>query len=220
MNLLLFVALIFAALEALAVWRDINRLEYIAKPAVMLCLFGWLYLTTDLKGAAIWFGIGVILSLVGDVLLIFIDRFFIPGLISFLMVHIAYIIGLGQSLGPLNAWAAILVLILGLVSARILRSLITGLKEKQKQDLILPVGIYSLVISLMLLLAIMTLTNPGWQTHPALLVSSGALLFYLSDLVLAWNRFVAPLKHGRLLNITLYQLGQIALVAGVISQFS
>ena len=37
--------------------------------------------------------------------------------------------------------------------------------------------------------------------------------------ILAWNKFVSPVKNGRVLNITLYHLGQIGLIAGVISQF-
>jgi len=43
----------------------------------------------------------------------------------------------------------------------------------------------------------------------------GAFLFYISDLILAWNRFVAPIQNGRLLNIVAYHLGQIALIVGV-----
>jgi hypothetical protein len=47
----------------------------------------------------------------------------------------------------------------------------------------------------------------------------GAFLFYLSDVILAWNKFVSPIKNGRIINIGLYHLGQIGLIAGVISQF-
>ena len=46
----------------------------------------------------------------------------------------------------------------------------------------------------------------------------GALLFYASDVVLATNKFINPIKNGRLVNIILYHLGQITLVAGVLLQ--
>jgi uncharacterized membrane protein YhhN len=69
MYLWLSLALIFASLEAVAVSRNVQRLEYIAKPAVMLCLFLWLYSTTGLQGNAFWFGLGILFSLAGDVLL-------------------------------------------------------------------------------------------------------------------------------------------------------
>jgi hypothetical protein len=44
-------------------------------------------------------------------------------------------------------------------------------------------------------------------------------LFYISDIVLAWNRFVSPIKNSRMLNIGFYHLGQITIVAGVVMQF-
>jgi len=37
--------------------------------------------------------------------------------------------------------------------------------------------------------------------------------------VLAWNRFVSPMKNGQIINNLLYHAGQIALIAGVIWQF-
>ena len=83
-----------------------------------------------------------------------------------------------------------------------------------------PILIYSLVISLMLLSAMMKLTDITWSANASALVSLGALLFYLSDIVLAWNKFVAPIQYGRIYNIGLYHLGQITLIAGVIMQFS
>jgi hypothetical protein len=59
-----------------------------------------------------------------------------------------------------------------------------------------------------------------WEAGAALLVSVGAFLFYISDIILAWNKFVAPIQHGRIYNIGAYHLGQIALIAGVIAQYS
>jgi len=49
--------------------------------------------------------------------------------------------------------------------------------------------------------------------------SGGAFLFYISDIILAWNKFVAPIQYGRIYNIAAYHLGQIMLIAGVIAQF-
>jgi uncharacterized membrane protein YhhN len=51
------------------------------------------------------------------------------------------------------------------------------------------------------------------------MVSIGAFLFWISDLMLAWNKFVSPLKVGRLAIVAAYHLGQISLIAGVIRQF-
>jgi len=63
------------------------------------------------------------------------------------------------------------------------------------------------------------LTDLTWRAGAAILVSLGALLFYASDILLAWNKFVSPIKHGRMFNIGAYHLGQIGLIAGVVMQF-
>jgi uncharacterized membrane protein YhhN len=58
------------------------------------------------------------------------------------------------------------------------------------------------------------MTGEYWQTVPALLVSAGALLFFISDALLAWNKFVIPLRQGRFISIIPYHLGQILLTIG------
>jgi hypothetical protein len=71
----------------------------------------------------------------------------------------------------------------------------------------------------MLYAAMSTIFDPAWKTSAAFFVSAGAFLFCASDALLAWNKFVSPVKNGRIWNIALYHLGQIGLVAGAISQF-
>jgi uncharacterized membrane protein YhhN len=219
MYILIMLAFIFAALEALALWKSWRQLEFIAKPAVMICLFVWLYGTAGLQGTPFWFGVGILLSLAGDIALLFIDRFFVPGLVAFLLAHIAYLIGF-NSPPPENPgiWAFAMAILLGLSAARLLRRLITGVRLTNAR-LVTPVILYSTVITLMLLSALLTLSNPDWAAMAALLVSLGAFLFYLSDIVLAWSKFVGTIRNGRMLNIGLYHLGQIAIVVGVAMQF-
>jgi uncharacterized membrane protein YhhN len=219
MYMLITLAFIFAALESLALWKGWRWLEFVAKPAVMVCLFLWLYATAGLQGALLWFGIGILFSLAGDIALLFIDRTFMLGLVAFLLAHIAYLIGF-NSPRPEDPgiWAFAMAILLGLSAARLLRRLIAGVRMTNER-LGIPVIIYSTVITLMLLSALLTLSNPNWASTPAVLVSLGAFLFYLSDIVLAWNKFIAPIRNGRMLNIGLYHLGQIAIVVGVGAQF-
>jgi uncharacterized membrane protein YhhN len=40
----------------------------------------------------------------------------------------------------------------------------------------------------------------------------GAVLLFASDGILGWNRFVVPLRHGRLLTRIPYHLGQGLLI--------
>jgi uncharacterized membrane protein YhhN len=215
----LLVALTFAALESLALWKQIRPLEFVAKPAVMAVLFIYLWTSTGLTGAAPWFGFGILLSLAGDVFLLWLDRFFIFGLASFLLGHIFYVIGFNLPPSPFSVWAAILAVIVGLGGVRVMRRILGALAEKGPSRLRLPVGIYGAVISVMLLSAMLKLTDVSWSANASLLVAAGAFLFFMSDIVLAWNRFVTPIHHGRMINIGLYHLGQIALIAGVVMQF-
>jgi len=60
----------------------------------------------------------------------------------------------------------------------------------------------------------MTWTRPDWSSIAALFASLGAILFYASDSMLAWDRFVNPLSHARLKVMTTYHLGQIGILLG------
>lgn len=220
MYILIILAFIFASLESLALWKGWRKLEFIAKPAVMVCLFIWLYTTAGLRGALLWFGIGILFSLAGDISLMFIDRFFILGLVSFLIGHVAYLIGFNTPLPQGSSfWSIGLAIMVGLGSARVLRRIVGSIRAKGQNRLVVPVIVYGVVITLMLLAAMLTLFRADWNATAALLVSFGAALFYFSDITLAWHRFVSPIKNGRMLNIGMYHLAQIAIVIGVAIQF-
>lgn len=220
MHILLLAAFVFAGLEVLALQKNWFKLEIVAKPAVMVCLFTWLASTVGLEGAALWFGLGILFSLVGDVLLmISLDRFFLMGLSAFLIAHIFYVIGLNTPLPALSAWSAILVILIGWGGAKIIRRILVSVHEKGQGRMRLPIIAYSVVISIMLLSAMIKLNDLTWSANAALLIGLGAFLFYISDIILAWNKFVAPIQHGRIYNIVTYHLGQILMIAGVVVQF-
>ena len=83
-----------------------------------------------------------------------------------------------------------------------LRHYIAGLRRTGRERLVGPVLLYAFVISLTVVSA------AGSRNWVAL---TGALLFYLSDALFAWYRFVGPLRWGRPVNIVLYQTGQALL---------
>ena len=220
MNIWLILAFVFAVLEALAVWKNLIQLEYVAKPAVMICLFVWLYVSTGLQGLTLWFGIGILFSLAGDVfLMLSLDRMFIFGLVAFLFAHISYLIGFQNELMTVTSLSFLLIIILSVVVVYVMRKIVSAIRAKGQTRLVNPVILYSTVITVMLYAAMTTISSPNWSTNASFLVSVGAFLFYISDLILAWNKFVTPIKNGRVLNIAAYHLGQIGLIAGVISQF-
>ncbi len=220
MNIFLLFAILFAALESLALWKYWLKLEYIAKPAVMISLFLWLFTSTGLNGALLWFGLGIILSLAGDILLMLsLDRFFLFGLVAFLLAHLAYVIGFNIPLPEFSLWGIVFAVMVSLGGARVIRRIVDALPSRGQARMRMPIIVYSTVISIMLLSAMMKLMDLTWNANAALLVSGGAFLFYISDIILAWNKFVAPIQYGRIYNIAAYHLGQIMLIAGVIAQF-
>jgi len=218
MVLWLILAIIFASLEVLAVSKNVQRLEYVAKPAVMVCLFLWLFADTGLQGHAFWFGMGILFSLAGDVLLTF-ERMFLPGLVAFLLAHLAYIVGFREEILTLTAWSLILALFIAVNIGRLLGRIVETMRSKGENKLVFPVLVYGIIISVMLYAAMSTISNSAWKNSAALFISVGAFFFCVSDAILAWNKFVAPVRNGRVWNIVLYYLGQIGLIAGVIAQF-
>ncbi len=216
----LYAALAFAGLEWLAVWRDWRKVEYVAKPAVMAALLVWLFSYGIPDGALFWFGVGVLMSLLGDILLLLPDDRFIFGLVSFLMAHVAYIIGLNTPLPLVTLPMIGAAVVVGVSAMRLLQRIRTSLEERKLQRLVGPVRLYTNVIALMLLSALLTLFRPEWRSAPAYLVSVGALLFVSSDALLAWIRFVAPVRFGKVAVMVSYHLGQIALVVGGVLQFA
>ena len=216
----LILALLFAGVESLAIMRGWRRVEYIAKPAVILCLIAGLYIGTGLQGSAFWFGLGLLFSLLGDVALLSLsEKMFLAGLVLFLFTHICYLFGFRQQLFAPSAWSLVLVFVILLNAVRLLRRIVGSMRARGLNRLVYPVIVYGLVISLMLFAAMSTLSDQEWDMGAAFFVSVGAFLFWLSDLMLAWNKFVSPLKVGRLTAVAAYHVGQISLIAGVIRQF-
>ncbi len=206
--------LVLAIVDWIAADRKIKALEYFAKPATMLALLGWMWQSVGLGGPMLWFTLGVVFCLAGDVFLMLPVDMFIFGLLAFLLGHVAYIIGLNNGTPYINWLGGILIVVLVLYVGWLYPKLARGLSSKGKASLKLPVFIYALVISLMVYSAVMTFTRVGWPVAAALPVSLGALLFYASDSMLAWDRFSAPLNHARLKVMATYHLGQIGIILG------
>jgi len=220
---LLIVTLVIAMVDWIAVAKGWQRVEYITKPLTMVALFLMLAVVGIFRTLPlIFFGVGILFSLAGDVFLMFSDRWFIPGLIAFLLAHVAYIAGFNIPLPNVSMmWTLLVAVVLAISAARLLRRIVAGLAASGKNKLILPVLVYGVVITLMLLSAILTLFRADWPSPLAAgLAAFGAMLFFFSDVILAWNKFVAPVKNGRLMNMICYHLGQIALITGVLIQFA
>ena len=207
-------ALVVAFLDWIAVAKKWKTIEYIAKPGVMVVLLAWLASIGGFQGYFIPFTLGLMFSLAGDVFLMLPKERFVGGLVSFLLAHIAYIIGFNDSLPPINLVTLVVAILVALVAFRLYRRISQGLTSSGNDKLKIPVLVYSIVISVMLLSALLTLVKPEWSAISALLSAIGALLFFASDSFLAWNKFVQALPNGRLIVMVTYHLGQILIITG------
>lgn len=226
MTFFLVLFFLVAALDWLAVVRNWKMVENAAKLAAMLVLLVQLGLVSRFASLPpLLFALGIFFSLAGDVLLMvsyarLSDRWFFTALVSFLLAQVAYITGLNTPLPSLSVfWSLILAVVLALTSGRVLRRIVTSIRQKGLRRMERPVAAYGIVITLMLLSAVLTLDNTAWKVSAAVLVTAGAMLFYFSNVILAWNKFIHPIKNGRLLNTILYHLGQVGLVVGILLQF-
>jgi uncharacterized membrane protein YhhN len=140
-------------------------------------------------------------------------------MLAFLLAHISYVLGFRAELVIASVWSLILLLFIAVNVSRLLRRIVVAMRAKGENKLILPVIVYGTGISVMLYAAMSTTSNLAWTPLAAFLVSAGALLFMVSDVILAWMKFVAPVKNGKVWNMALYHLGQLGLIAGVISRF-
>ncbi len=215
----LALAFLLAILDWVAVAGKWKNIEFFAKPAVMLALIAFLITKVGAQGHLIWFLFGLLFSMFGDIFLMLPKERFIPGLISFLLAHIAYLIGFTTSIPEINLPGVILFLIIFITAYQIFTRIAAGLNASQNGELKIPVLLYTIIISLMLLSALLTLLRPEWRFLTAMSASLGALLFFLSDTFLAWNKFVHPIQHGNLIVIISYHIGQILIVLGAAYHF-
>ncbi|MDZ7333886.1 MAG: lysoplasmalogenase [candidate division KSB1 bacterium] len=155
--------------------------------------------------------VGLIFSLAGDIALMFKSaRAFLFGLVFFLITHIIYSIVFTAHSGFVRMdWVTAIVLLV--LAILIYIYLYSGLGEMK-----LPVMCYVLVISFMMHRALSTFSGTFFNANQAWAIALGAGLFYLSDLILAINKFKRPLKYNRL-SLACYFSGQllIALSTGL-----
>ncbi|MBN1661819.1 MAG: lysoplasmalogenase [Anaerolineae bacterium] len=196
-----------ATLTVWAQFRHDDRQVYLWKPlsTILVIVIALLSLTQPQARPAFtwWVTAGLILSLGGDVALMFkSSRAFLIGLVLFLLAHVAYAIGFtlfnGFHLEDLVTAVALLI-----IAAPIYLYLRPGLGRMHT-----PVVLYILVILIMLHRALSTFFGDTFTTTQAWLLSLGAILFFLSDLILAVDRFRHPFELSRL-RLHLYYAGQI-----------
>jgi uncharacterized membrane protein YhhN len=207
--LLLALAAVVAVVDWWAVASGVRGVEYVAKPLTLIVLVV-AAVELDVGSGVVQgaFVVALVFSLVGDVLLMLPgDQWFVSGLASFLAAHVAYVVGFW--LAGVSLFAFLLGVVVVAVALVVLgRRIVAGVADGPDPGLVAPVAAYMLVISVMVASAVGTVDA---------FAIIGAALFYTSDALIAWTRFIRDFARGRLTVMVTYHLAQFALVLSLVT---
>ena len=211
--------LLLAFGDWVAVATKAKRWEYFFKPATLSALLA-LALRTAVEAPSrqgTFTVLALIFSLMGDVFLMLPRDLFLQGLASFLVAHICYVVAFAPAIsgnGPDAAFATLAAALIGVlaISALILRFILRSLEPATRRKMRGPLIAYMVCIGAMVAAAISTTADPAFPATAAASAVAGALLFYISDALIGWNRFVKSYAWAPLVIIVTYHLGQMELV--------
>ena len=155
-------------------------------------------------------------SWIGDIILLFTDKgelYFIVGLVAFLISHLIYIVLFNKQIKPKNTrnkavyWVGVTVIIVYLMV--MLSVLLPSLG-----DLKIPVFVYAMVISTMLLFAFKGFLI--WHKPANWYILIGAIVFVSSDSILAFDKFYSPIVMNSFFIMITYLLAQYLIVTGIL----
>ncbi len=205
--LILFIASVVTLFVGILV--DVQMLYLTAKPLLMITLL--LYFISASRGYPSWrFYVMAALAFSwgGDVLLM-LDDMFTAGLASFLVAHIFYIIAYqktGAASGELKPLDIIKFVLFGVVLIWILYPGLGGM--------LIPVLAYALVL---LSMGIWAHKRRGATPMTSfVMVSTGAMLFVISDGLIAINKFAFEIPAERILVMSTYIAAQYLIVQGLL----
>lgn len=207
---LVLLVILSASIHIWAEYRGSRQQVYIFKPLTMV----FILLVAVLGEAAEPFYkymiiTGLVFSMAGDVFLMLPSDRFLNGLVAFLIAHIFYSIAFVSEISTLTYWQLIPFAAFGIVIYTILAPSLGKLK--------IPVLAYLVVILVMAWLSWERWGQTGLSG--ALLAAIGAVLFAISDTILAINRFRWRFKAARALNLVTYYAAQLLIASSLTSAF-
>jgi len=177
-----FVFVLVSLFDIVGILFKVPDLIFIFKPFILLSLL-FLYSSSVLVRNK-WYVIALIFSFFGDVFLLYSGQsLFIMGLVSFLLAHFIFISIVLKRIQK-TSFLKIISSVIPFLVVFIL--LIFGLKESLN-EMLLPVIIYGLTISTFGIVSLVDFQNR--KSQKSLFMLLGAMVFMISDSVLAINKF-------------------------------
>ena len=198
----------FAVFTIVAREQEIRWLLFLFKPmtTILIILLAYRSAPDVLSPYAYWIMAGLLFGLFGDVFLMFPDRMFRLGLVSFLIGHIFYILAFTSGIG--FGFSLQILLPIVLFGTTVSVFLLPHLKSMTG-----PVLLYIIVICLMALQS-----WSRWQEIGGgrmLVAAVGASFFLISDAILALNRFRKPFKRAHTMSLSTYYIAQWLIAVSV-----
>jgi uncharacterized membrane protein YhhN len=223
-NAWFFLLLLASLADWYCVYSRRETCRFLTKPLVLLLLIAWFTTSGGWQHpGGVFFGIALVFSLLGDIFLLnkvvgFRPFFFQVGLVAFLVAQLAYIIGFNLPFASRSLLIIVPVLLVAGAGHFNGKNVIHRMRRTPEEALqVPPMVVYMLALSLMLASAWSTTFHPDWLPAGALLAALGASLFYISDSLIAHNKFDRPIPGADLILIITYHLGQLGIIAGVLS---
>lgn len=208
--IIVILELIFGSLESYTSWH------YFTKPAIVISLLLFFITNADhLKfSVKLTTILALLFSLCGDVLLMLVSKsenFFIAGLVSFLLAHIMYILVFLRDGNRKKSSIPFIVLLLVYATG------LFWLIKDGLGDLLIPVLVYMTII---LGMATTAFTRKGMVLHHGYVyVFIGAILFMISDSLLAINKFHYTLPFSNISIMSTYAAAQFLIILGIIKSY-
>ena len=139
-------------------------------------------------------------------LLLYGDKFFVPGLVAFLLAHLAYTFGFLAFDDWSSAGFLVGAAMVGVLAATVGVRIVLAARRKER---VLGPAVASYLVAISLMFCVAMATGSTW----AIL---GAALFVASDSVLGWRQFVADARWMPVTVMVTYHLGQAGLVASLL----
>ncbi len=203
-----------AAIHLLAILLQNHTGILLTKPLILLSLILSYGIQTKLKGSFHQLiALGLVLGWIGDLFLLFEEQYFMYGLAAFLGGHILYTLAFCLDINRSDFFKqgktyliSILILAYAILYVQLLNPFLGELQ--------IPVMIYILAIGIFYI----TASARGKITPKASYtwIVLGALLFVLSDSILAYNKFVENIQYGQLWTMLTYILAQYFIAQGAV----
>lgn len=212
-ELWLFVFIIALSADIGFILSDRHSFRFISKPLIVFSLLIYFISATASVHSKLKLQIiaALIFSLSGDIFLLFESNdliFFILGLICFLVAHIFYIVAFNY----LRIKESIRFRALYFIPVLLYYLFLIAFLYRHLNEMKIPVMVYGFAISLMLVMAIHSM---DLKDSLGKVIFFGALLFIISDSILAYNKFYSQWDQASLMIMLSYGLAQLFISYGI-----